>query len=208
MALYFLKTLFPDSLYYFLSMAVVALVAGIYMAWIEPTPAAGKVFPFVRNVVGIVFLVLAVLFAAAGVRSAIDEGLTAGGRAVTLNAVSWIPYSEANLAAALAQGKPVFIDTDAEWCIACHEMAKKTFTQPEVIALSRKFVMLKADVTFGRDPAVKAYYKKFNVKGAPTMIWIKPDGTEIPELRGVGFEEKDVFLGKLKAALDASGIAY
>jgi len=208
MAFYFLKTLMPDPLFYGLGMALTALVAGLYLAWIEPTKGMGKVFPFIRNLFGVAFFVLALVFAVGGVRDAIDgrvnakmQALAAAGGQVKLDVISWIPYSEEALADALKSGKPVFIDSTAEWCIACHELDKKTYSQPEVIALADKFVMLRADLTRNDDEKVKAFYKKFAAKGCPTLIWLKPDGTEVTELRGVGFEDKDVFLGKMNRAL-------
>jgi thiol:disulfide interchange protein DsbD len=213
MAVYFLKTLFPNPLAYALTLAVALLLAGIYMAWIEGTPSTGKVFPFVRNLIGVIFFILAVTTAVTGVQGYIESRTTemlksisaAGGR-VTLNAVDWQPYSEEALAAALRTGKPVFIDSTADWCIACHELDAKTYSQAGIIEASRKFVMLRADLTRNGDEKVKAFYKKFSAKGCPTLIFLKPDGEEIAELRGVGFEDKDVFLGKMKKALATSGL--
>jgi thioredoxin:protein disulfide reductase len=213
MAVYFLKTIFPSPLAYDLTLAVTFLLAGIYLAWIESTPAKGKIFPFVRNVIGIIFFVLAVYTAVTGIQGYVDARMTetlksisaAGGR-VTLNAIDWQPYSEESLAAALKTGKPVFIDSTADWCIACHELDAKTYSQPEIIEASRKFVCLRADLTRNNDEKVKAFYKKYAAKGCPTLIFLKPGGEEISELRGVGFEDKDVFLGKMKKALAASGL--
>lgn len=213
MALYFVKSLFPHPLYYSLSVALTALVGGIYLAWIEPTQGSGKVFPFVRNVFGVAFFVLALVFAVSGIRGTVDEELNAKLRDLSaadgtysLHAVAWEPYTEEALAEALRTGKPVFIDSTADWCIACHEMDKKTYAQPEIIAESKKFVMLRADLTRNSDERVKSFYRKFNAKGAPTLIFLKPDGVEIAELRGVGFEGKDVFLAKMKKALAACGL--
>ncbi len=213
MAVYFLRTLFPNPLAYDLTMAVTLLLAGIYMAWIEGTPSTGRVFPFIRNVIGVVFFVLAVYAAVTGVQGYMENRTTemlksisaAGGR-VTLNAVDWQPYSEEALAAALKTGRPIFIDSTADWCIACHELDAKTYSRPEIIEVSRKFVCLRADLTRNGDEKVKAFYKKYAAKGCPTLIFLKPDGQEIGELRGVGFEDKDVFLAKMKKALAASGL--
>ena len=174
MAVYFLKTIFPSPLAYDLTLALTLLLAGIYLAWIESTPAKGKVFPFVRNVIGVIFFVLAVYTAVTGVQGYVDGRMTetlksisaAGGR-VTLNAVDWQPYSEESLAAALKTGKPVFIDSTADWCIACHELDAKTYSQPEIIEASRKFVCLRADLTRNNDEKVKAFYKKYAAKGCP-----------------------------------------
>ena len=94
----------------------------------------------------------------------------------------------------------------AEYNAFCKELDEKTFNQPEVVAESKKFVMLKADLTRNADENVKAFYKRFAAKGVPTLIFLKPNGEEMAELRGVGFETRDVFLGKMKKALAASGL--
>jgi thiol:disulfide interchange protein DsbD len=83
-------------------------------------------------------------------------------------------------------------------------MDKRTFSRPEVIALSREFAMLKADLTSKKDPRVGKFNKKYGIKGVPTLIFLRPDGTEIAELRGAGFEPKDVFLAKMKRAVEIS----
>jgi thiol:disulfide interchange protein DsbD len=208
MAVYFLKSLIPNTLHYHFALAMIMLIGGIYMGWIEPTKTVGKVFPYIRVLIGIVFLLLSLVFAVTGVEEYLETTIaakTSGSGGIVAGAITWVPYSEEALASALASGSPVFIDSDAEWCIACHELDKKTFNQPEIVAASRAFVMLKADLTSNADPKTKAFYKKYNARGVPTMIFIKPDGAEIPELRGVGFEPKDVFLGKMKKALELSG---
>ena len=64
--------------------------------------------------------------------------------------------------------------------------------------------MLKVDLTASEDPGGDALREKYKVKGVPTLVFLKPDGVEIPELRGTGFEPKDAFLGKMNRALQRS----
>ncbi|OGD22314.1 MAG: hypothetical protein A2W03_09025 [Candidatus Aminicenantes bacterium RBG_16_63_16] len=208
MAIYFLKPLFPSPLLYSLAFATTMLVAGFYLGWLEPSVAPGKVFRYVRTWVGIVFFGASVVLTASGVKAYLDAAIAqkageAGGSPAA-NLIAWFPYSERRVAEAVGAGKPVFIDSYADWCIPCKEMDSRTFNQPEVIAASRGFVMLKADLTRRSGP-VNAFYKKYGVKGVPTMIFLRPDGTEITELRGTGFENKDVFLEKIRRALELSG---
>jgi thiol:disulfide interchange protein DsbD len=214
MALYFVQSLIPNTLYYHLALALTMLVGGIYMAWLEPTKTAGRAFPYVRTAVGIIFLAIALVVTAMGIQAYLDEalteklqGLTSGAGGITLNQIAWSPYSEEKVAAALRDGKPVFIDSFADWCIPCKELDKFTFSQPEVIAASREFVCLKADLTDNKDEVVKAFYRKYGVKGVPTLIFLKPDGAEIADLRTTGFEKKNVFLPKMLRAIELSRLS-
>jgi thiol:disulfide interchange protein DsbD len=204
MAAYFLKPLFPTTLLYHFTLAVTLLVAGLYLGWLEPTQTPGKTFRYVRTVAGIVFFGVAVVVASAGVEEYLGKTLASGRAGTLAGAIAWVPYTEENLAAAAASGRPVFIDTYADWCIPCKELDRKTFNRPEVVSASRDFVMLRADLTSSKDPGVKEFYKKFGIRGVPTLIFLEPGGGEIEELRGTGFEPKDVFLAKMKRALELS----
>jgi thiol:disulfide interchange protein DsbD len=204
MAIYFLKPLLASTLLYHLALALTALVAGFYLAWLEPTRTGGKAFVYVRTIVGVLLFGAALFLASSGVKAYFDEKTAAERSGSPSNAIAWEPYSEAKLAEAMGSSRPIFIDSYADWCLPCKELDRYTFSRPEVIAASRDFVMIRADVTSNRDPRVKDFYKRFGVKGVPTMIFLRPDGSEIGELRGTGFEPKDVFLAKMKRALELS----
>jgi thiol:disulfide interchange protein DsbD len=64
--------------------------------------------------------------------------------------------------------------------------------------------MLKADLTSAGDPQVEALKEKYQALGVPTLLFLRPDGREIPDLRVTGFESKEVFLDKMIRALQLS----
>jgi thiol:disulfide interchange protein DsbD len=206
MAVYFLKTLFADPLLYSLLLAMLLFVAGIYLAWIEPTKAGGKAFPFLRVLIGAAFFAAALFTAASGIDRAIDkrvsEAASRTGGVSDTGAIAWIPYTEDALRAAAAAGRPAFIDFYADWCIPCQENDDKTFSDAEVAALSREFVMLKADMTSSSDPRTKRLEKQYDLPGMPTLIFIGPDGRELRDLRRAGFVDKRSFLALMNKALD------
>ncbi|MEO6364604.1 MAG: protein-disulfide reductase DsbD [Luteimonas sp.] len=102
------------------------------------------------------------------------------------------------VAAARAAGKPLLFDFYADWCVACKEMEKYTFTQPAVHAALEDFVLLKADVT-ANDEIDQALMKRFNIIGPPaTLLFI--DGAERRDLRLFGYEKADAFAKRIENA--------
>ncbi len=205
MAIYFLEPLFPGPLAYRLTMALILLLAGIYLAWIDRAESTSKAFPLVRNIVGILFFALALYAAVTGVENFLRNASTGTVASRATNAIQWFPYSQAMLDQAAREGKPVFIDFYADWCVPCKEMDVQTFATPDVATRSRDFVMLKVDLTSTEDPKAGDLRDKYQVKGVPTFVFLRPTGQEISDLRGTGFESKDVFLGKMNRALRLSG---
>jgi len=210
MAIYFLRTLLPSALFYSLAMALTMFVAGIYMAWIEPTKTPGKTFLYIRNIAGIIFFGIGLSIAASGIQGYLDKEIAAKtlslaaekGAGTVINAVRWFPYSEEKMAEAGRFGRPVLIDFWADWCIACKELDKKTFSEPEVIEASKSFIMLKVDATSANDAQAKAVCQKYLVKGFPTLIFLTADGKELEDLRVTGFEPKKDFLPKMLRTLE------
>ncbi|UCE74821.1 MAG: protein-disulfide reductase DsbD [Methanomassiliicoccales archaeon] len=203
MAVYFLQPLFPSTLLYYLGLAFTALIGGIYMAWLEPTQVTGKTFAVIRNLIGILFFIISILFfshsieAAIEANSASNQGLTA----VSQAKINWKPYSEKLLQQAHQENTPVMLDFYADWCIPCKELDKFTFSQPEVIELSQQFLMMKVDLTKAGDPNTQEWRKKYGIKGVPTLVFLDPSLKELKDLRVVGFKELEDFLPIMKKAL-------
>jgi thiol:disulfide interchange protein DsbD len=188
--LYFLNTLIPAPLHK--SLVVVALTAaGLYFGFFEKTPVKTWRFRTVR-----------LIFAALFIFGAIWYNTPA--RVATENAggIAWQKFSEVALEQARAGARPVVIDFYADWCIPCKELDKFSFSDPRVIEASRNMVMLKADLTKGNSPEVKALTAEYMIRGVPTIVFIGPDGQEVTGLRINQFEKADVVLARFNGLLN------
>ncbi len=113
--------------------------------------------------------------------------------------IAWEPYDAQKLEQAKADGKPVLIDFTAKWCQACGELKHYTFTDPDVVRESERFVRLVVDATTESDPTVQEALKRHEVVGLPTVIFIDSQGNERRDLRLTGFERANKFLKRMQA---------
>jgi cytochrome c biogenesis protein CcdA len=99
------------------------------------------------------------------------------------------PYSAARLAALQAQGRPVFVDLTAAWCVTCLVNEHGTLRAPEVQAAfaSHNVALLVGDWT-QRDPAITALLAANHRAGVPLYLYYRPgDGAEIlPQILSPG----------------------
>jgi thiol:disulfide interchange protein DsbD len=104
----------------------------------------------------------------------------------------WQPYSNAALEEAQSQGKPVFVDFTAAWCLSC-QVNEKAVLQDHSVEdelLRRHYVLLRADWT-RYDPEITSELSRIGRSGIPTYVIISGSNKEtthvLPELltRGV-----------------------
>jgi thiol:disulfide interchange protein DsbD len=108
--------------------------------------------------------------------------------------IDWVLNEEEGLRQAKAGGKVATIDFWAEWCAACKEFEKFTYTDSAVIKESRRFVNIKIDCTNANDPKVKQLWDKYGVVGLPTIVFINKDGTIARDKTITGFVNAREFL--------------
>ncbi|HGH4623704.1 protein-disulfide reductase DsbD [Enterobacter cloacae] len=104
---------------------------------------------------------------------------------------------ELNSALAQAHGKPVMLDLYADWCVACKEFEKYTFSDPQVQGALNGTLLLQANVT-GNNAQDKALLKQLNVLGLPTILFFNEQGEEQPGQRVTGFMDAAAFSAHLR----------
>lgn len=87
-----------------------------------------------------------------------------------------------NVALQQAHGKRVMLDLYADWCVACKEFGKYTFTAPEVQSALANTLLLQADVT-QNSAEQAALLKRLNVLGLPTILFFGPRQPQLSDLR-------------------------
>ena len=109
------------------------------------------------------------------------------------------PFSELSFEAASKEaaksGKILLVDFYTTWCGPCKKLDKNTWTDAAVIQLlEQKTVALRIDAE--KEAALS---KRYKIEAYPSVLLIKPDGTEIDRL--VGYREPKAFVADFTAAL-------
>ena len=93
------------------------------------------------------------------------------------------------------EGKVVFIDFYTTWCGPCKMLDQTTWKDPSVVALlAQRTVAIKLDAEKVVDLA-----KRYRIEAYPTLLVLKPDGTEIDRL--VGYRPAATFVREFTGLL-------
>ncbi|MDB4977464.1 MAG: Cytochrome c-type biosis protein DsbD [Myxococcaceae bacterium] len=99
---------------------------------------------------------------------------------------------------AATSGSPLLIDFGASWCQACGELERHTFSDPRVIAESRRFVKVKVDLSPGQNTKQgTAWLQGYGARGLPLVVLHDSQGKE--SARITEFVEADRMLQMLRA---------
>ena len=99
------------------------------------------------------------------------------GQAAVTTGVAWTPYSAERLQALRADGKPVFVNLTASWCITCLVNERVALNDDAVDAAFHQagITYLKGDWT-RQDERITALLKQFGRSGVPLYVFY-PSGT-------------------------------
>ncbi|MFD0965377.1 protein-disulfide reductase DsbD [Seminibacterium arietis] len=80
----------------------------------------------------------------------------------------------------------VMLDLYADWCVACKEFEKYTFTDPQVRLKFKDILLLQMDMTRNTPENIELI-EKLQIIGLPTILFFDAKGKEIPHSRISGF---------------------
>ena len=89
------------------------------------------------------------------------------------------------------------IDLWADWCVACKELDKYTFSDARVYKLLNKINVIKFDVTDNNNDHTQ-FLNEYKIYGPPAIMFFDNNGVEIEATRIVGFIDADKLLVTLK----------
>jgi thiol:disulfide interchange protein DsbD len=179
MAIYFINPILPKAIQGF-PLPVFMILAALYLIFIDKYANRIKSFRIFK-------IIFSLLLIAVSVYALVPSNK---------KSIEWQHYKPEIVSASLSGSKGMIIDFYADWCIPCKELDANTFSDDRVIAFTKNFVTLKADMTKSLSPEVDALRNKYNIVGVPTVLLIDSKGKEVQRL--TGFVNADEFLKLLK----------
>ena len=144
-------------------------------------PRPGRWMRWLKGLLAITLLGTAIwLISIIGVQTGLLSGSAGGDR------VAWAKFDEGAIAAQIADGKTVFVDVTADWCLTCQANKKLVLGRDPVATRLQGdgIVAMKADWT-NPDPIISAFLERHGRYGIPFNIVYGPgarQGLALPEL--------------------------
>ena len=91
--------------------------------------------------------------------------------------------------------KITMVDLYADWCVACKELDKYTFSNSKVQEKLSKINLIKLDITKTNEDN-KKFLSDYKLFGPPAILFFNSNGSEIKNSRIVGYVNAKIFLKK------------
>ena len=171
-----------------LGMALPFLLVSISSAWLKYLPKPGAWMNTFRHVMALPMYVTALwLVWVLGLQTGwwdndqapTQSTLSASESGASRPSIVWEAWSEDKVRAARKDGRPVFIDFTAAWCVTCQFNKKTTFADASLLKdfAQKNVLLLRADWT-RYDPAITQALNNLGRNGLPVYAWYAP-GQEV-----------------------------
>ncbi|MBK7490550.1 MAG: protein-disulfide reductase DsbD [Nitrosomonas sp.] len=196
--------------------AALLIISAIYLHAIDPLPERASGLQKFLKGIGVIALLVGVALLI-GVLSGSRDVLqplsklnlaadAASGQEAVVSSYPALPFQGVKTVAELdeqirqSKGKHVMVRFHADWCVSCKEMDRFTLSDAKVQSRLKDVVLLQIDVTDGT-PDDAALLKRFKLFGPPGILFIDRQGNDVPDIKVIGFLNKNDFLTVLNAVL-------
>lgn len=154
------------------------LLAIALLAWVWATPDFGPRSGPAFRVGSVLVCVAALVWAAPALREQ-SVGVSSGAMS---QGEGWQTWSPEAVKEATVQGRPVFVDFTAAWCVTCQFNKRGALADADVLAAfkAKGVVLMRADWT-RRDPVISQELNRLGRSGVPVYMLLKP-GVAEPQL--------------------------
>ena len=180
-------------------MLLLGMAAWVVHRWSAPQLSRAAALVTRSAVAAMVLGAVAAGVIGAGVeRSASATSGTTAADASARGASTWQPFSTDKIERLRAEGRPVFVDFTAAWCLTC-QVNERTVLNTNAVQRAfdeRNVALIKADWT-NRDPAITKALESHGRSGVPVYVLYPGDGsgpTLLPEVL-----TEDIVLNALEA---------
>lgn len=193
MSIYIIRPILDETVFYLLLNTLLTISISYYLFFTENKIA-------ILKIVLILGLLFSALFNIYHTKNYIDKDINLSSNEKP-EFIAITSVDQLNNIIASNKAKPIMLDFYADWCVACLEFEKFTFTDKEVNALMKQYILLKADVT-GNNLNDKALMKEFNIFGPPAILFFDNAGNEVRQIRTIGFKNPKEFKKILQIGLN------
>lgn len=114
--------------------------------------------------------------------------------------LEWRTDLENALAEARANKKPAILDASAEWCGACKELERRTFSDPDVAEALKGYIKIRVDMTRFDEAQERLSRLGIHINSLPWVGFFLPDGRLNPGVILTDFESPSQFLNRVEQA--------
>ena len=219
MSIWLLERILPTPVTMALIAALV-ITSAVYMGALERLPQPASGWRKLCKALGVILLIYGIVYligAASGSNDLLQplkgivNGMTARNQSAdnAKNQLTHINFRQIKGSAGLqhaleesiAENKLTMLDFYADWCIACKEMERFTFTHPKVLAALAQVNTLQTDVT-GNDAIDSAFMQALDIYGPPAILFFDRNGREIRHRRVFGAMSGEDFAAHINATFN------
>lgn len=155
------------------------LVALAFAAWALGSPGQSRGARRGWGAVSLVLLAAALAWALPAWREPPPAAAGAAAPSTSASVDGWEPWSPERARELAAQGRPVFVDFTAAWCVTCQVNKRTTLADAAVLAdfRARNVALLRADWT-RRDAAITAELTRLGRSGVPVYALYAPGAAQ------------------------------